>query len=87
MNAPAYKYSIWENQAHDRIETSIQLNKYLHDGINLITIQLSDLNGKHYSATETVKKCIKDRILKIEHIKEHNLGALKYRKLGMSCVY
>ena len=42
VNSVAWNYSVWENQAHDRTETYIQLDEFLDADINLITIQLSE---------------------------------------------
>ena len=42
INSVAYNYHVWEVQAHDRGETHTFLDKYLVDGIDLITLQLSE---------------------------------------------
>lgn len=42
MNTGVYNYSVWEVQANDRAETYELLDKWLTDGIDLITVQLSE---------------------------------------------
>ena len=42
INSVAYNYSVWEVQSHDRSETWEFLDRYLVQGIDLITVQLSE---------------------------------------------
>ena len=42
VNSARYNYSVWEIQAHDRTETYEFLDNWLVDGIDLITVQLSE---------------------------------------------
>ena len=42
INSSAYNYSVWEVQAHDRSETYEFLDKWLTEGIDLVTVQLSE---------------------------------------------
>ena len=42
INSVAYNYSVWEVQGYDRTETYEFLDKYLTEGIDLITVQLSE---------------------------------------------
>ena len=42
INTAVYNYAIWETQSHDRSETWELIDKYLVDGVDLVTVQLSE---------------------------------------------
>lgn len=63
INSGVYNYSIWETQSHDRSETYLFLDKWLVEGIDLVTIQLSE----NCSSISTFSEDFKSLIL---HIKE-----------------
>lgn len=42
VNSARYNYYVWEIQAHDRTETYDFLDNWIVDGIDLITVQLSE---------------------------------------------
>ena len=42
INSGVYNYGVWEVQTHDRSETYEFLDKWLTEGIDLVTIQLSE---------------------------------------------
>lgn len=63
INSIAYNYYIWETQSHDRAETYDLIDNYLVDGIDLVTVQLSE-NCSDTSTFESDFRAL------LEHIKE-----------------